>query len=150
MDGSFRQIKVAVNAPGHLTVRTRSGYYATDKSVHGFADIVRESLTLHAAPLLATDAGLPPAPVAQPVSSLAHRNVLGMAGGEHRVPAVLGLCLAAAAGTGAVFALGGGEPLTPSAGFQPGAPLRSPVPQNRFHPPPGVYHKICATSACES
>jgi len=29
MDGTFRQIKVAVNAPGHLTVRTRSGYYAT-------------------------------------------------------------------------------------------------------------------------
>jgi Ca-activated chloride channel homolog len=33
MDGSFRQIKVNVNAPGHLTARTRSGYYATDKSV---------------------------------------------------------------------------------------------------------------------
>jgi len=29
MDGTFRQIKVAVNAPGRLTVRTRSGYYAT-------------------------------------------------------------------------------------------------------------------------
>ncbi len=29
MDGSFRQIKVTVNPPGHLTVRTRSGYYAT-------------------------------------------------------------------------------------------------------------------------
>ncbi len=29
MDGTFRQIKVAVNAPGHLTARTRSGYYAT-------------------------------------------------------------------------------------------------------------------------
>jgi VWFA-related protein len=29
MDGTFRQIKVNVNAPGHLTVRTRSGYYAT-------------------------------------------------------------------------------------------------------------------------
>jgi Ca-activated chloride channel family protein len=29
MDGTFRQIKVTVNAPGHLTVRTRSGYYAT-------------------------------------------------------------------------------------------------------------------------
>ena len=29
MDGTFRQIKIAVNAPGHLTVRTRSGYYAT-------------------------------------------------------------------------------------------------------------------------
>ena len=33
MDGSFRQIRVAINAPGHLTARTRSGYYATDKSV---------------------------------------------------------------------------------------------------------------------
>jgi len=29
MDGSYRQIKVAVNAPGHPSVRTRSGYYAT-------------------------------------------------------------------------------------------------------------------------
>jgi Ca-activated chloride channel homolog len=29
MDGTFRTIKVAVNAPGHLTARTRNGYYAT-------------------------------------------------------------------------------------------------------------------------
>ena len=29
MDGSYRTIKVAVNAPGHPSVRTRSGYYAT-------------------------------------------------------------------------------------------------------------------------
>jgi Ca-activated chloride channel family protein len=29
MDGSFRQIKVAVNGPGHPVVRTRTGYYAT-------------------------------------------------------------------------------------------------------------------------
>jgi VWFA-related protein len=29
MDGTFRQIKIALNAPGHLTARTRSGYYAT-------------------------------------------------------------------------------------------------------------------------
>jgi hypothetical protein len=29
MDGTYRQIKVAVNAPGHPSVRTRSGYYAT-------------------------------------------------------------------------------------------------------------------------
>jgi Ca-activated chloride channel family protein len=29
MDGTYRQIKVTVNAPGHLTVRTRTGYYAT-------------------------------------------------------------------------------------------------------------------------
>jgi Ca-activated chloride channel homolog len=33
MDGSYRTIKVAVNAPGHLTARTRSGYYATDKAI---------------------------------------------------------------------------------------------------------------------
>jgi VWFA-related protein len=30
MDGSFRQIKVTVNGPGHPVVRTRTGYYATD------------------------------------------------------------------------------------------------------------------------
>ncbi|HEY9141231.1 MAG TPA: VWA domain-containing protein [Bryobacteraceae bacterium] len=29
MDGSYRLIRVAVNAPGHPSVRTRSGYYAT-------------------------------------------------------------------------------------------------------------------------
>ncbi|MCZ2149269.1 MAG: VWA domain-containing protein [Bryobacterales bacterium] len=29
LDGSFRQIKVTVNAPGHPVVRTRTGYYAT-------------------------------------------------------------------------------------------------------------------------
>ena len=29
MDGSYRTIKVAVNAPGRPSVRTRSGYYAT-------------------------------------------------------------------------------------------------------------------------
>jgi len=29
MDGSYRMIKVAVNAPGHPSVRTRSGYFAT-------------------------------------------------------------------------------------------------------------------------
>ena len=29
MDGTYRQIKIAVNAPGKPTVRTRSGYYAT-------------------------------------------------------------------------------------------------------------------------
>jgi Ca-activated chloride channel family protein len=29
LDGSFRQIRVTVNAPGHPSVRTRTGYYAT-------------------------------------------------------------------------------------------------------------------------
>jgi VWFA-related protein len=29
LDGTFRAIKVTVNAPGHLTVRTRNGYFAT-------------------------------------------------------------------------------------------------------------------------
>jgi Ca-activated chloride channel homolog len=33
MDGSFRSIKIAVNAPGRLTARTRTGWYATDKAV---------------------------------------------------------------------------------------------------------------------
>jgi len=32
MDGSFRQIKVTVNSPGHPVVRTRTGYYATPDS----------------------------------------------------------------------------------------------------------------------
>jgi Ca-activated chloride channel homolog len=29
LDGKYREIKIAVNAPGHPTVHTRSGYYAT-------------------------------------------------------------------------------------------------------------------------
>jgi VWFA-related protein len=29
LDGSFRQIKVTVNAPGRPVARTRTGYYAT-------------------------------------------------------------------------------------------------------------------------
>jgi VWFA-related protein len=29
MDGTYRKIRVAVDAPGHLTPRTRTGYYAT-------------------------------------------------------------------------------------------------------------------------
>jgi VWFA-related protein len=32
MDGTFRQIKVSVKAPGNPVVRTRSGYYATERS----------------------------------------------------------------------------------------------------------------------
>jgi len=32
MDGSFRQIRVGINAPGRPTARTRSGYYATEKT----------------------------------------------------------------------------------------------------------------------
>jgi|SRR5579871_117217 len=32
MDGSFRQIKVTASGPGHLMVRTRTGYYATAES----------------------------------------------------------------------------------------------------------------------
>ena len=35
MDGTFRQIKVTVNAPGSLTVRSRSGYYATPDQAVG-------------------------------------------------------------------------------------------------------------------
>jgi VWFA-related protein len=29
MDGTYRQIKIVVKAPGNPTVRSRSGYYAT-------------------------------------------------------------------------------------------------------------------------
>jgi len=36
MDGTYRQIKVTVSAPGHLTARSRTGYYATpDQSKPG-------------------------------------------------------------------------------------------------------------------
>ena len=30
LDGSYRQIKVTANGPGHPSVRTRTGYYATE------------------------------------------------------------------------------------------------------------------------
>jgi len=32
LDGSYRQIKVTINAPGHPIARTRSGYYATPEA----------------------------------------------------------------------------------------------------------------------
>ncbi|MBV9266949.1 MAG: VWA domain-containing protein [Acidobacteriaceae bacterium] len=35
LDGSYRQIKVTVDAPGKPTVRTRSGYYATPDAESG-------------------------------------------------------------------------------------------------------------------
>jgi VWFA-related protein len=35
MDGTFRQIKITVKAPGNPTVRTRSGYYATEQASPG-------------------------------------------------------------------------------------------------------------------
>jgi len=35
LDGSYRQIKIAVNAPGKPIVRTRSGYYATPGRTEG-------------------------------------------------------------------------------------------------------------------
>jgi Ca-activated chloride channel family protein len=34
LDGSFRQIRVVANAPGHPVVRTRTGYYATPDSIN--------------------------------------------------------------------------------------------------------------------
>ena len=38
LDGTFRAIKIVVNAPGHPTVRTRTGYYATpDQAQHNKA-----------------------------------------------------------------------------------------------------------------
>ncbi|HKA02148.1 MAG TPA: VWA domain-containing protein [Candidatus Solibacter sp.] len=35
MDGTYRQIKITVKAPGNPTVRTRSGYYATEQAPSG-------------------------------------------------------------------------------------------------------------------
>ena len=35
LDGSYRQIKVTVEAPGKPTVRTRSGYFATPETGGG-------------------------------------------------------------------------------------------------------------------
>jgi Ca-activated chloride channel homolog len=39
LDGSYRQIKVTVEAPGKPVVRTRSGYYATPDSVNKTASL---------------------------------------------------------------------------------------------------------------
>jgi len=40
LDGSYRQIKVTVEAPGKPVVRTRSGYYATPDTVNKTASLV--------------------------------------------------------------------------------------------------------------
>ena len=32
MDGTYRKIQITVDAPGKPTVRTRSGYYATEQA----------------------------------------------------------------------------------------------------------------------
>ena len=77
MDGTFRQIKVAVNAPGKPTVRTRSGYYATPDQANPPPRARTSCSESNAAHSVAPHARLPPAAVAQPVSALAHRNLLG-------------------------------------------------------------------------
>ena len=41
LDGSFRQIKVVANGPGHLVARTRTGYYATPDAVNVKANSFR-------------------------------------------------------------------------------------------------------------
>ena len=38
LDGSFRQIRVVANGPGHPVARTRTGYYATPDSVNAKAN----------------------------------------------------------------------------------------------------------------
>jgi len=43
MDGTFRQIKITVNAPGKPTVRTRSGYYATPDQANPAAKGIQSS-----------------------------------------------------------------------------------------------------------
>jgi VWFA-related protein len=50
LDGSYRQIKVTVDAPGKPTVRTRSGYYATPDMAepkHASADLTSTALAAH-------------------------------------------------------------------------------------------------------
>ena len=41
LDGSFRQIKVVANGPGHPVARTRTGYYATPDAVNAKANSFR-------------------------------------------------------------------------------------------------------------
>ena len=107
MDGTFRQIKVTVNAPGNPTVRTRSGYYATpDQGVRPAKSAAGPDNAPHS---LAPHSRVPPAAVAQPLSALAHGDLLGLARGGDHVRAILGLDVAAALGDAAVPALGGAD-----------------------------------------
>ena len=52
LDGSYRQIKVTVEAPGKPVVRTRSGYYATP-------DSLKQASTSSAAPSVTASAAVP-------------------------------------------------------------------------------------------
>jgi Ca-activated chloride channel family protein len=45
LDGSYRQIKVTVEAPGKPVVRTRSGYYATPDTINKTASVVTPPVT---------------------------------------------------------------------------------------------------------
>jgi Ca-activated chloride channel family protein len=45
LDGSYRQIKVTVEAPGKPVVRTRSGYYATPDTINKTASLVTPPVT---------------------------------------------------------------------------------------------------------
>ena len=70
LDGTFRQIKITVNAPGNPTVRTRSGYYATPDQAGphgcrsqraGHQTLMRSLYSLSAHGGLVTAAALAPA-----------------------------------------------------------------------------------------
>ena len=70
LDGSFRQIKVVANGPGRPMVRTRSGYYATpDSSKKSRCSEPVTPFSLESLPWVPSDA------LAEPLSSLAHRDV---------------------------------------------------------------------------
>ena len=77
------QIKITVNAPGHPTVRTRSGYYATPDQARGRRARSNGSMPCSA---LAHEPRLPPAPLAQPLPALAHRDLFRSARRIHRLP----------------------------------------------------------------
>jgi VWFA-related protein len=47
MDGTFRQIKIAVKAPGNPSVRTRSGYYATPDQAAAAVSGIKGPVTKH-------------------------------------------------------------------------------------------------------
>ena len=69
---------------------------------------------VNAARPVAPDPRLPPAAVAQPVPALAHRDLLGLARGQHHVRPVLVFRLEAAAGIAAISPLGGAAATRPS------------------------------------
>ena len=78
LDGTFRQIKLVVKAPGNPVARTRSGYYATARGQTEGRPGTRPDPDR-----LETAEGLQAPALAQPLPAMAHGNLVGNRGRRH-------------------------------------------------------------------